>query len=140
MLKGFEKQTDKLNDYEQDTLLPIMAKCLERHVGVEKAITNVEMCQKLKDRGYKIGEARVRKIINHIRIHDIVECLIATSNGYYVSEDIKEILDFIDSLDGRITAIQAVKEALIRQLNRLLAAMESEDEDTDTIVPPFHVA
>lgn len=141
MLKGFEKQTDKLNEYEQYTLLPIMAKCLERHVGVEKAITNVEMCQKLKDKDYKIGEARVRKIINHIRNHDIVECLIASSKGYYVSEDINEIDDFIDSLDGRISAIQADKEAMVRQRNRLKERLaKKHDSRTNTNNEECHIA
>ena len=51
-----------LNDYEREVLLPIIVKCLRRHVGKDKAITNSRMCEALVDSGYDIKEIRMRKI------------------------------------------------------------------------------
>lgn len=119
MLYGFESITADLSDYERYTLLPIMTKCLERKVGKANAVTNRIMCERMGEHGYDIGEARVRKIINYIRVMDLVPCLLATSKGYYVSKDIEELTLYIGSLKDRAAAILAVADALTRQLNNL---------------------
>ena len=120
MINGFEKQTEPLTEYEQYVLLPIMVKCLERKYGKENAVTNAIMCSKLSERGYKVGEARIRKIINHIRVNSLIPCLMATSAGYYISKNAVEIRDYIASLKGREEAICAVRIALENQLKELL--------------------
>ena len=116
MIEGFECETSPLTEYERETLLPIMVKCLEKHVGKKKAITNKKMREALALNGYKkVSSARIRKIINHIRINGLIECLMATSYGYYITQDRCEMNDYIFSLKGRIEAIQAVLEAMIEQ-------------------------
>ena len=125
MLHGFEDYTADLNDYEKSVLLPTMAKCLAKKTGKTNAITNKVMCEKMEEHGYDIGEARVRKIINYIRITDLVPCLIATSKGYYVSNDIDELTLYIGSLKDRAAAITAVSDALKRQLDGLLSERRS---------------
>lgn len=120
MLSGFELITADLNEYEKDVLLPVMAKCLERKHGKEKAITNRVMCEKMAESGYDIGETRVRKIINYIRVMDLVPCLVATAKGYYVSEDEREIKKYIGSLKDRAAAILAVADSLERQMDDIL--------------------
>lgn len=120
MLNGFERQTEQLSDYERYELLPIMVKCLERKKGKEKAVKNATMCSRLEERGYKVGEARIRKIINYIRVKNLVPCLMATSEGYYVSDSETEIRDYISSLKGREEAIRTVRRALEEQLEQLL--------------------
>jgi hypothetical protein len=119
MLNGFRKQTADLDDYERTELLPIMVKCLKRHIGKENVITNAEMCTRMREFGYKIDAARLRKIVNYIRIKGYVQCLIATGNGYYVATDAGEMDDYIRSLTGRVEAITAVKEAMIEQMQRM---------------------
>lgn len=119
MLQGFEQQTGKLTDYEKNTLLPIMVKCLGRKVGKENAVTNAYMCDKMNENGYEIGEARVRKIINHIRTNGLVPCLMASSFGYYVTNNAEELRAYIASLKGREEAIRAVREAVEEQLEEL---------------------
>ena len=116
MITFFTEQTAPLTEYERDTLLPIVARCLERHVGREAAITNAKMCDKMNAYGYELNEARTRKIINHIRINALVSCLIATGKGYYVSEDEAEIKKYIKSLKDREAAIAAVRMAIEGQL------------------------
>ncbi len=119
MLETFEKETQPLTEYEQDKLLPIMVRCLSRHVGEEKAITNKQMCEALRDSGYEIGEARIRKLINHIRVNSLIDCLIATSKGYFVADNKSDVISHINSLRGREDAIMAVRIALEEQLARM---------------------
>lgn len=113
MLEGFEKQTMPLTDEEQNTLVPIFVRCLAGQRGKENAVTNKEICSKMCN--YKMSDARVRKIINHIRINDLVPCLIATSNGYYVAVTEQEISEYCLSLEGRENAIREVRLSIERQ-------------------------
>ncbi len=115
MIIGFENETGSLTEYEQETLLPIMVKCLQRKIGRDNAITNRMMCSKMREYGYDLNETRTRKIINHIRTNNLISCLMASNNGYYVANDPKEIKDYIRSLKGRVEAILAVIEALQEQ-------------------------
>ncbi len=126
MIPGFEDHTAPLNDYEKNTLMPVIIKGLQKRIGKNNAITNAEMCRKLNNHFYlnspsykKITGARIRKIINHIRINDAISCLVSTSKGYYVSKDRKELNTYIESLNKRATAILAVARAIDRQRNNL---------------------
>lgn len=116
MIKGFTEQTKPLSDYELNTLVPRIVRGLTKKVGKEKAITNTEIVAILKREGYSLSEARVRKIINYIRVNGIIERLIATSDGYYVANTKKEVADYIESLKGREDAIRAVRRRLEVQL------------------------
>ena len=117
MIQGFENETQPLNEYELETLIPIMVRCLGRRVGVANAITNTEICRRMRGCGYEINDVRVRKIINYIRVNSLVSCLLATSKGYYVASNIDEVNDYIKSLEGREQAIRIVKEALLEQVH-----------------------
>ena len=117
MITGFEEQTEPLNEQEREVFLPPIIKGLRVKVGKQKAVTNKDIVRGLKANcGIKIGEARVRKMINHIRNNDIIPCLIATSKGYYIAETKDEMLDYIDSLYGRVEAIEADALSMKRQM------------------------
>jgi len=89
-------------------------------LGRENAITNKNLVNRMSKLGFSsITPERMRKLINHIRIYDLLDCLVASSKGYYISNDEKEISDYIDSLRGREEAIRAVRLALEAQLGRL---------------------
>jgi hypothetical protein len=115
MINGFTEETKPLTDYELDVLLPILIQGLMNKKGKDKAVKNCWICRCLKGQGYKIDEARVRKLINHIRVHGMVIGLIATNAGYYIAENAEEIDDYILSLNGREQAIKAVRISLERQ-------------------------
>jgi len=119
MIENFEKETKELTDYEKWTLLPIMVKCLSKHKGKDRVISNSQMCIKMAECGYQMSDVRVRKIINHIRINALVECLIATGKGYYVAENAKEVKTYISSLKSREEAITAMRMAMEEQLKRM---------------------
>ena len=126
MITNFEKQTASLNEYEMNVLLPIMVKCLYKHVGEDKVISKSQMCMKMAEFGYQICEARVRKIINHIRINSLEECLIATGKGYYVAQNESEMKTFIASVKSREEAIQAMRMAMEEQLERMMNKKPTE--------------
>lgn len=119
MITTFETQTKPLNEYERETLLPIMVRCLAKHIGKSCAISNAQMCEKMALYGYQIGEVRVRKIINHIRNNGLIECLIATGKGYYVTESIQEMETYIESVKNREDAIRAMRLSMEEQLSKM---------------------
>lgn len=116
MIHGFAQQTEPLNEYERDTLLPVICRGLSNKVGEAKAITNAAITRAMKGAGYQLNEARVRKIINHIRTTGLIKWLIATSKGYYIATSRQEMEDYICSLRGREQAIRAVRESMESQL------------------------
>lgn len=116
MITGFEEQTKPLTDNEREVFLPLIIEGIRVRHGKENAITNKEIVSRLRERrGVKMSEARVRKIVNHIRCNDLVPCLIATSDGYYIAETEQELLDYEESLAGREDAIREVRLSIRRQ-------------------------
>ena len=128
MITTFETQTKPLNEYERETLLPIMVRCLAKHIGKSCAISNAQMCEKMALYGYQIGEVRVRKIINHIRNNGLVECLIATGKGYYVTESIQEMEAYIESVKNREDAIRTMRESMELQLSKMKPIEKNPNE------------
>lgn len=115
MIGGFEMQTEPLCDYERTVLLPVVAQGLRSKIGKAAAVSNRTICAKMQAAGYKLTPARLRKVINHIRCNGVVDCLVATSDGYYVATSAAELLDYEQSLLGREQAIAAVRRALHEQ-------------------------
>lgn len=105
MINGFEEETAPLTDYEK-TLVKHFVKGLENR---KDPVSNTNMIKGLKLMGIKdITPARVRKIINYIRMNHIVRNLVASSKGYYVENDPKKLKEYINSLHQRADAILAV--------------------------------
>ena len=115
----FEPETSKLSEYEKDELMPVMVKSLQNKVGKENAVTNCYMVEKMQEHGYKISEARVRKIVNYIRIHGLIDRLMASNKGYYITEDKNEMSNYIQSLIGREEAIHEVRETMENQMEKM---------------------
>ena len=119
MINGFQEQTEPLTEYEEQTLLPQLVRGLRTKVGRAMSVTNKAIIEGMKrNLGLSISDARVRKLINHIRNNDLVPCLIATSQGYYIAESEQELKDYEDSLLGREEAIRNVRLSIQRQRNK----------------------
>jgi hypothetical protein len=110
MINGFEKETHELTE-EELKMIPPMIRGLDNHVGKAHAITNSRMAHGMKHNGYPVSPARVRKLIHHIRVNRLVTNLIATSSGYYIEKDPKELKIYVESLDQRIRSIQEVRDS-----------------------------
>lgn len=127
MINNFEEQTEDLNSYELTKLVPSMVNGLKTKIGSSKAITNKDMIKAMKRAGYKVSDARIRKIINYIRNNALVPCLIASSKGYYIGETLKEMETYLESLMQRENAIKQVRIAIRKQIS---ARYETENQQT----------
>ena len=108
MINGFKEQTEPLNDYERDILLPVIVRGLQTKIGASAAITNKEMADKLQEHGYdKVSGPRIRKIINFIRIQGLITNLIASNNGYWVENDIQERRKYVQGVKDRAQSMLA---------------------------------
>ena len=113
MLELFEDYTYDLTEYEREKLLPLFIEGFENRVGVKRAVTNKQIVERLRKKQYLINDARVRKIINHIRMKNLVPGLMASSRGYYITTDPREIERYVRSLEGRESAIREVRKKMV---------------------------
>lgn len=115
MIRGFEDITSELSEYELG-LVPSFVKGFSKRIGKENAITSREILKKMQSES--LSGARIRKIVNYIRNGDYFGDYIlkATSDGYYLTNDPKEISDYVTSLEGRENAIKQIR---LRMLDKL---------------------
>jgi hypothetical protein len=113
MITGFENITFKLTE-EELRLAKNMAIGLANRVGVEQAITSKKMIKAYGETyGLILSDARIRKIINYLRLNKIVPRLVASSKGYYVATSLKDLERYKKSLIGRVS----VEMALIQNVD-----------------------
>ena len=112
MITLFEDITYELTEYELNTLLPIVIKGLKSKYGKENAITNKKICEALKSKGYKVSEPRLRKVIHHIRVEQLIVGLCCNSKGYYVTDSIQELGRYVESLAQRIRSQQSIYKSM----------------------------
>jgi len=120
MIAGFEEQTQALNDQELIIARKIISAIegLYRKYGEDDSlITNKQLREWLANNGYKVSDARIRKIINTIRLKGWLPQLAATSKGYYICTDRQKQIDYINSLNSRVASILAVRNAFADQCN-----------------------
>lgn len=119
MIRGFETETAPLTDQEERILSGIL-NSLSKRKGKKNAITNKQIRDKIREHwDIDIGGPRIRKIINQIRVRELIPRLIASSKGYYVEDNISELDTYIKSLDERIGAIAQVRDTLKKQRDQL---------------------
>lgn len=124
MITNFEHITHEMTEDEKK-LVPIMIKGFVAH-GKGNPIKAPEIITKLKDRGYKITEPRLRKIVNFIRSEGILP-LIGTSKGYYVSYDREVVADQIKSLEERADSIYHSAKGMRKFLNVSINEKEMQE-------------
>lgn len=124
MRNNIKKMTPYLDRYEYNVLLPIMIKGLEMKKGKMNAVTNKQIVYGLRKQGLIINEARVRKLINYIRTNDLVESLMASSIGYYITDNERELISYEKTLLSREVAIRNVRMSIIRQRRKLFAPVQ----------------
>lgn len=118
-LPGFEILTADLTDKERE-LIPGFVRGFANKIGAERAITNKQIIEKYGEMGIVLSGARVRKIISYMRENFIVPRLVASSKGYFITNDPEEMRRFIESLKGRNYKIGKIIEAAEKDLEQLL--------------------
>lgn len=118
MINGFKKETKPLTKKEREILKPFIYMTLLETDKCNK-ITSKEIDQRIfLTFGKKIGGARIRKIINNIRINEQLFSIIATNQGYFITKDCLKVRKYIDGLVKRAEAILSVANAEIEIYNK----------------------
>ena len=107
MITRFEEETHELTNQEE-TLVKLMVIGLSKNIGKEKIITNKQMQQGFKSQGYKVGDARIRKMIHFIRVKGLINNLVSTNKGYYIATDFEDVQEYVQSLTERRNSIDEV--------------------------------
>ena len=126
MIKNFEEFTIDLTPTEH-RLIPMMVDRFTNKRGIKTVVTAETMISKIYESfGVKLKDTRVRKIIQYIRVNNLVPGLIATSKGYYTAETTAEINDWIESLKAREFAIRQIREVAENHVH----LMENKNQQT----------
>jgi hypothetical protein len=108
MTKGSTIQTLALTNTELQAIQAIV-KILKSTTSRQDRVTGKQISTILEQKyNIRYEGSRIRKMINHIRIHKLLPNVIATSDGYYLTTDAKKIHNYKQSLIERANAILAV--------------------------------
>tara|TARA_R110002110_G_scaffold114081_6_gene282928 strand:+ start:1966 stop:2337 length:372 start_codon:yes stop_codon:yes gene_type:complete len=106
MINDFEYITYELTESELE-LVPIIIKGINLRVGKDLAVSGTLICEKMKIKG-----ARLRKIINYIRVNNLIYGLCSCGKGYYIARTLEELEGCIISLRQRVASQVKVLNAL----------------------------
>ena len=128
MIQNFEKETHDLTK-EELRYVQSLRDFLMRYVGADNAVKNRQILIYFKNT-FQINlgtEARVRKLINHIRRNEIFN-LAASSKGYYIENDVNKLQQYVKGLYDRANAIKAVADVSTKyiQQQREIKAQDSQ--------------
>lgn len=116
MLTLFENITEELTALEKDTMVPMLVDTL-KYSSIDNPIKGKHIVGWFSASGYKTTDVRLRKMVSYIRqcciLKDAVLC--ASSKGYYLSKDLSEIDNQIESIEGRRNQLNNVIEGLKAQ-------------------------
>ena len=127
MLTLFQNITEELTPFEKTSLVPLLIDVLSStHEG--NRFKGATICSYFHACRHEVSPARLRKLINYIRVMNVkkglqfdigAKVVIGASNGYFVTDDPKVIEDQIESLQGRCDSMAAVIDSLKAQLQNL---------------------
>ena len=106
MINDFEDITYELTEDELNKV-PLIIKGIGQRMGKDMAVSGTLICKKMNLKG-----ARLRKIINYIRVNNLHYGLCSCGKGYYTAHTLKEIEGCITSLRQRIASQVKVLNAL----------------------------
>jgi hypothetical protein len=128
MIPTFEEQTAPLTEYEESVLLPLLIQGFNTKIGQKNCVTNPHICKTLKAKGFEVTEPRIRKIVFHIRHHNLVPRLIASSKGYWIATSKEEIETWLNSLNSRIGALMETRDYATKMLSQW--GVENKNQET----------
>jgi len=144
MIVNFEEITKDLSPIEKLYVMPRVWGILTLAIGKDNSITNKYIVDNInkwnpityvltddpqqKEQRVKTDASRIRKVIHCLRVSNEIPCLIATSLGYYVSHDKKEVETYIQSIDERLRSIYQVRRTMKRQLRDWVMADAVQQE------------
>jgi len=118
MITNFENQTYALTDREL-SMIDSLVEYLKLATGEENHVTASSLSKM-----YGVSGPRIRKMIHYIRTNNLLLGLVAKSNGYYVTNELVDLLKYERSLSERIASIEEVRKALASHINNILYEVE----------------
>ncbi len=115
MKKVLKERASSLSSYELNVLLPILIKGLEQKKEKTNAVTANQIVYGLQRNGLKINKKHVFILIGYIRMNDLVVGLMASSVGYYITNNEKELIKYEKSLMSKEIEIRKVRMSMKRQ-------------------------
>ena len=123
MKKALKTKTRPPSSYEQNVLLPILMKGFEKKKEKMNAVTNRQIVNSIRKHGLKINARSVKILINYIRTNDLMTGLMATSTGYYMSNNEQELMDYESSLLSREVELRKVRMSIKRQRRAMFSQL-----------------
>jgi predicted DNA-binding protein len=119
MINNFEEYTFELTN-EERFVVETIVKRFNNLRGKRNIATGEQIRTGIRNHlKIDFAESRIRKMIQYIRLNNLVMGLVATSRGYYVAESIEEIQQWVDSLISRENAIREIREKAERQIEEM---------------------
>lgn len=115
-----------LNIYEQNVLMPILVDSLKTKIGKENAVTSTQIVGALRNHGLKLSERNVFRIVNHIRINDLIVGLMGSPKGYYIISSEQEFIKYEDILLSREAALKKVRLCMKRQRKSMFSNLSQK--------------
>lgn len=132
MTDGFDDTTVDLSEDELK-FIPLIIAGLRRRKGPDTAISSQIICDRLNERNHdksisdcKMSPIRLRKCINHIRRHGLLNFVIGSSTGYYVSHDPGVVKRAINELYREAATVKARADAMQEYLNKELSTSQQK--------------
>jgi len=92
---------------------------LQKKILTTNKVTNFQIADYISSvSDCSISDAEIRKIINNIRNQDVVLLLLADTQGYFIADNKKQVLDWIDVHKKKIESMQVTLQSIERQLER----------------------
>jgi hypothetical protein len=127
MLKNFESVTHELTSFELECV-EFLGQWFMANKGRKNSLKNAQISKIVENKfGKKLVEARVRKVVQALRTNGLPN-LIASGKGYFYTEDVKEIQDWIISLKQRELAIRTIREKAERQVEIMHFAKQARKQ------------
>lgn len=127
MITNFESITVELSDDEMK-MVDVVVSRFKQKPGKDNIVTNQQILTGLNNAfGLNLSEPRIRKIVQYIRINNILPGLIGVSRGYYYTENVDEIESWIQSMEERERSI-AQSRIIAQNHVRLLKRQQNPGE------------
>ena len=132
-IRGFWKETKPLSD-EELNIVRIMTEALNTYPkGIQYKKPEAYFTDKLKTVGFNVSPTRWRKLIQHVRVNDLVLHVCSDNRGYWIAETPDELKETLLSLHDRIRHQTATYNALRSQYGKWTdhnALFDSNKPDT----------
>lgn len=115
MKSKLKKSTYSLTDYDLNVLLPLLIKGLEQKKEKTNAVTANQIVWGLQRNGLKITKRHVFRLIGYIRMNDLVVGLMASSVGYYITNNEQELIKYEKRLMSREANLRSMRMSMKRQ-------------------------